>query len=836
MQQIDSQTRLKNLFRELFQLDVADLDFGLYRLFHLKRAEVEAFLDKQLPSEVDRAFEAMAGAEREALQRRVEELAERARATVADDAILPSGEPNPAHSSAKAVKEYAEARKRLQAVEATEAQRAEVFNLLYAFFSRYYDDGDFIPRRFYGARASYAVPYNGEEVLFHWANKDQYYVKSGEAFRDYAFTVSTVSGDYRVRFKLAEATTPKDNTKGDTRFFFPLPKEASFDTATRAFTLPFHYRLPTEAEVAKYGRNAKGQEAILDEAEPKILKAVKDPLLGAALAALSPTGREAEGEKPPTLMRRRLRHFTKKNTTDYFVHKDLGAFLRQELEFFVRDQVVHEADLEGDFEAKRRTIRVFRRLAHTVIEFLAQVEDTQKRLFEKKKFVLRTDYLVPIQHVPRELWPEVLANKAQLAEWKALYALEPKSDLFNIKGKMNEAVLEQHPTLVVDTRHFSTDFKDRVLASFDDLDGTTDGVLIHGENFQALSLLRARYREQVKCIYIDPPYNTGDSEIPYKNGYLFSSWLALMENRLCVAIRLLSDDPAMFIAIDDFEMVDLLILIDSRFPFLRREMIIVNHHPQGGKAKTLACTHEYMLACVRRDSDRTLSGRTSEDGIERRPFKRSGTAESNFRRARPNSFYAILVDPKTNEVAGLEKPPEGSYPTGKTKEGLVRVYPLGRQGEERVWRRSYESCLDLVREKKLECSDEMTIYQLIAAGERTPALFSNWVDPRYNAGTFGANLLGDIIGEHNPFAYPKSIHTVADALFAAGIEDGAVCLDYFAGSGTTGHSPSSGRTEATSRRLSEDNRDECLRPSSYLFRARAGAWRRGLTRVCPTSR
>ena len=58
MQQIDSQTRLKSLFHELFQLDVADLDFGLYRLFRLKRTEVEAFLNEQLPAEVDRAFAA----------------------------------------------------------------------------------------------------------------------------------------------------------------------------------------------------------------------------------------------------------------------------------------------------------------------------------------------------------------------------------------------------------------------------------------------------------------------------------------------------------------------------------------------------------------------------------------------------------------------------------------------------------------------------------------------------------------------------------------------------------------------------------------------------------
>lgn len=70
-------------------------------------------------------------------------------------------------------------------------------------------------------------------------------------------------------------------------------------------------------------------------------------------------------------------------------------------------------------------LRVFRKLADTVITFLSQIEDAQKRLFEKKKFVLRTDYLVPVQNIPPNLWPKVLANKAQIAEWKALYALAP---------------------------------------------------------------------------------------------------------------------------------------------------------------------------------------------------------------------------------------------------------------------------------------------------------------------------------------------------------------------------------------------------------------------------
>ena len=129
----------------------------------------------------------------------------------------------------------------------------------------------------------------------------------------------------------------------------------------------------------------------------------------------------------------------------------------------------------------------------------------------------------------------------------------------------------------------------------------------------------------------------------------------------------LTSDPVLFIAIDDFEMVNLSRLIDSEHPSLRREMIIVNHHPQGGKAKTLAHTHEYMLACVKSLSDRTFIGRMSNDGVELRPFKRSGTAESNFRYGRPNSFYAVLVDPQSRRVVGLEPPPTLALMRRKTE-------------------------------------------------------------------------------------------------------------------------------------------------------------------------
>ena len=349
--------------------------------------------------------------------------------------------------------------------------------------------------------------------------------------------------------------------------------------------------------------------------------------------------------------------------------------------------------------------------------------------------------------------------------------------------------MAENPTLPVDTKHFTQDFVDRLLATFGDLQEFTDGLLVHGDNFQAMALTKNLQKGCIDCIYIDPPYNTGDSEILYKNHYLRSSWLTLMSNRLHFVRDAATDDIVVFIAIDDFEMPNLAKLLDTQFPELRREVIIVNHHPQGGKATTLSHTHEYMFACVPESAGRRLVGPRPKTESEQRPFRRSGTAPSNFRYARANSFYAILYDPESSRVVGAERPVGASepYPTEDTESGYKRIYPIGRDGTERVWRRAYASVSDLLEREQLVVRNGRTVYQEIPPEDGSVALFSNWIDPRYNAGTHGANLLRDVIGEQNAFSYPKSVYTVRDALYSACLDDGAEIVDFFAGSGTTAH-------------------------------------------------
>jgi adenine-specific DNA-methyltransferase len=786
--------KLMTLLKELFQLDQPDLDFGLYRIMHAKSADVTEFLDEDLLPQVRTAFEQYQPADKAALEKELQKVIAGIQAAGMDPEQSPK------------VKEV---RQKL-ADDAVDigALESEVYDHLYRFFRRYYSEGDFLAKRVYKPGV-YAIPYEGEEVTLHWANKDQYYIKTSEYLRDYAFRLRPGSDTrpMRVHFRLADAVEGEHgNIKvadGKDRVFILCAAGDSghhfIAEENGELVIRFEYRPATLTDWPGGQREGKAkppaQKDLAALAEERVL-AVTDAALIPWIAELGQSHTTTSGEKVDySRLQAHLRRYTARNTFDYFVHKDLGGFLRRELDFYIKNEVMHLDDVENESAPKVEQyiskIKIIREIAAKIIAFLAQLEDFQRKLWLKKKFVVETNYCITLDHVPQEFYPEIAANDGQREEWVRLCAIDDvKGDLTTpgYSVPLTVEFLKAHPTLVVDTTHFNMGFTARLLDVLDNLDEHVDGLLIRGENFQALSLLQRRYRGKVACIYIDPPYNTGDSEITYKNSYLRSSWLALMENRLAIGARLLSEDPVMFVAIDDFEMVDLAKLVDSELPGLKREMIIVNHHPQGGKAKTLAQTHEYMLACVGSSSDRTLVGRTSSDGAELRFFKRSGTAESNFRYGRPNSFYAILVEPESREIVGIEPPPTGQdYPTGATENGYLRIYPLGTQGEERVWRRSYESCLKVVKEAKLRCSESMTVYQLIEAGERTAALFSNWVDPRYNAGTFGANLLRDIIGAQNPFSYPKSVHTVGDAIFAAGLEEDSLVLDFFAGSGTTGH-------------------------------------------------
>jgi hypothetical protein len=206
--------KFQKLLRELFQFDNADLDFGIYRIMNHKRAVIEQFIEKDLLNAVSEELQKGALAQEASAAERLAELTAQIKDTLGADALDVEGKLNPAYSGTKIGKEYLSLQHSAGQANNQVELESQIFNHLYAFFSRYYDEGDFMSLRRYSKREKYAIPYNGEEVYLHWANSDQYYIKTGENFTDYSYK----HGHWTVRFKLRNADVEQNNVKGAKRF------------------------------------------------------------------------------------------------------------------------------------------------------------------------------------------------------------------------------------------------------------------------------------------------------------------------------------------------------------------------------------------------------------------------------------------------------------------------------------------------------------------------------------------------------------------------------------------------------------------------------------------
>lgn len=561
----DAREKVRRLLRELFQFDAADLDFGIYRILNFRRKEIERFIEKDLIEAVEAEFKEYARAGMEELKKEVERLRAEIIRDFGEGTIDEQGVVRK-HSDAPKVQEYVKKVEELKSAEVSEAQMNEVFNHVYEFFSRYYDKGDFISKRRYGGREKYYVPYNGEEVVLYWANKDQYYVKTAEYFRNYHFK----AGGYRVNFLLREAKVETNDVVREKKYFVLCNSDfVKVDEEKRIADIYFEWRALTDEEKRKFGKR-KVQEALVSDAIDRIFSETSGSRVGGALRV------KENGEK--TVLEKHLNSYVKRNTTDYFIHKNLKGFLERELEFYIKNEVVDIDELENLDERNlfimRAKVKAIREISKKIIEFLAQIEDFQKMLFEKKKFIIRTEYVITLDKIMEyageefleSIVDEILKNAMQLKEWTEILGIEVK----NKKDLMERQTLEgkECKKLPLDTKHFGISFKLRLLEALSErnnLDEVLDGILIKSENWQALNLLLVKFKGKVQCMYIDPPFNTGTNEFLYKNNYLDSSWISMMYDRLLTGKMLLDRTGSIYVRIDYHGNFYVRLILDSIF-------------------------------------------------------------------------------------------------------------------------------------------------------------------------------------------------------------------------------------------------------------------------------
>jgi adenine-specific DNA-methyltransferase len=329
--------------------------------------------------------------------------------------------------------------------------------------------------------------------------------------------------------------------------------------------------------------------------------------------------------------------------------------------------------------------------------------------------------------------------------------------------------LKANPYLVLDTHHFSEDFKRRLLASFDNLDEQCDGLLIHSENFQALNLLLEGYRGKVKCIYIDPPYNTGHDEFTYKDDYQHSSWLTMLTDRLSLAHAILRTDGSIFVSLDDKEQARLKLVMDAVFGhdnFLAN-IVWEKVHTRKNSARYFSVSHDYILAYAKLKSqwDRILlpredtSAYSNPDNDPKGPWKPDPVYANN-------PYDADYVITKPNGVT--LRPPPGQY-----------------------WRFSEETFKAKVAKGEVLWG-EGDSYPMIKRylSEVQQGLVPTTLFARDFAGdNMVANAeLKALFGEGRAISYPKpTILIKRIAQITTRPRTGDVTLDFFAGSGTTAH-------------------------------------------------
>lgn len=803
--------RLMGKLKELFQLDQPDLDFGFYRIMHAKAEQVERFIDNDLLQIVAEAFGQVDEARTSELQAAYEAVVREAR----EEYEHPEPEKTPKALRAKAA---------LDVARDTASIESEIYDHLYRFFERYYDNGDFISRRYYaretsGKAAPFAIPYNGEEVKLHWANADQYYIKTAEYFANFtvdlrkAAEIATQAPSLfanakeqprRVHFRVVEATEGEHGnvkaSEATKRFFIIHAAQPVAVNERGELVINFEYRPdPEKTGQENTWRDRRNGEAVTTILSMLTTMAQGDALLTEYLRLLQ-TPAPTESDKRRVLLAKYVNQYTARNTMDYFIHKDLGGFLRRELDFYIKNEVMRLDDIESAaapaVETYLAKIKVLRKIAGKLIDFLAQLEDFQKRLWLKKKLVVETNYCITLDRVPEELYREIAANAAQREEWVKLFAIDEIGESTVTPGytvPLTVEFLNANDKLALDTRFFDEAFKARLLASIENFDEQCDGLLIHSENFQALNLLNRRHSGQIDYVYIDPPYNTNEASFIYKNEYKHSSWGTMVGGSIALGQKLLTESGILSVAIDDLEQPFLANICDGLFGMEKRlGTLVVEIKPSGRTNDNFfATSHEYLLfygidpklssICffeLTEEQKAQYAEADDSSAYKWRDFLRTGGYSTP--QERPNSFYPIYYSERSKEASLNEK------------DGFVKILPIDSEGKYRVWRKTPPSFLAHYAVGEISISRnrsgdwKVQIIDRIKQGTRPKSV---WTGKQYDAASHGTKLLKNVFGDTSPFSFPKSLYAVFDCVYiVTGDSDVEhTVLDFFAGSGTTGH-------------------------------------------------
>ncbi|OGU68311.1 MAG: hypothetical protein A2W30_08215 [Ignavibacteria bacterium RBG_16_36_9] len=808
MSKENSIDQLRFFLKEMFQFNANDLDFGIYRIYNLKRKEIENFIDgkdKQcLEPIILETLNELNLKSIESFRNAITEyLIDNKKAALAKDI---DGNYNKIkqliidyeEDERKKVRQLENLEKGKDTVEITDEIKDKIYNHILGYFEMYYSNGDFgynnRSRNLY--KVPYEADYDGNDTMFHWKHKGSLYIKTGNSFNAIKFKLKLLDREFELRLetneKSKEEEVARNNNKdnklkhykfnrfeeknGVTRIIFNL-SDASTTKADLFKSLfkevfkskekldnylfvddkPVFNDLTDDYDKVDEGK-VKGIGALRVNRKTLLKKVNKNFERDSKIEIITENGQDRFSDKIlETLYNidQKLNSFYIGNDSDYFIHENLQEFLTQEKERYIKNHILSDLKSILDGKLDNTTIiiaKAFDLVTSRIIEFLSAIEEFQKKLFTMKKKVVESEYCLTIDNIDEKYYKEILENKAQITEWENLFSVKVKT----------LADLKAQPTLVLDTKFFkqkdgSNPFKDKILAEIENLDERTNGLLINSENYQGLIFLLDKYNKQVTGIYIDPPYNTGGDGFVYKDHFKHSSWLAMIDNRVRLSKHLLKDSGVLISSIDDHEDSSLTTLFKSVFGisnFVGK--LIVIRSEGGGLAKQMVIGHDYALVFANDISVFTPLKKPKD--IRGKIIEKDSKEywiEEDWLRREFGKYGTCLYD-EIEEVKGIEKKKE-------IDEGIKNgIYQL-------ITKQNGDVIVGRLRLIEEDGSKFYTILKHLNAD--------------------GKDDLKKL-GLDNQFSFPKPLSLLNELIKGATffkVMEKKYILDYFAGSGTTGH-------------------------------------------------
>ena len=424
--------------------------------------------------------------------------------------------------------------------------KEEFFDKLYYFFNSYFSESGsiYFTKTRYGDKKYEMVYEPNKDVALFWKTNMLYYIKTDVMYNDVDIKVHSEKNDtyFEIKFNTSGLKNKQNNEIQELEFKFDkkITKEDDKDTGNLLYLI----NVLAKEKDNKIKKQKVDKENENDERNEDNEEIKEDKNKSKNITYIQQISKDS-GIDDEDAVADAINQFLRQSKIDFFINKNAEKFLKEQLNLYIHQILIDE---KNEFEEKRlNQLKIFKKFANKIIEFIAQFENELVKMWNKPKFVLNSNYVISVDKISNKIIEKIEKATEGLKEQKKEWV---KLGIVDNKFKFDKDGRKEHPHLPIDTKYFK-ELELDIIGQFDNLDEALDGRLIHSENYQALNTMKDRYSNQVQCIYIDPPFNTG-KDFKYIDAYQDSTWLSIMFDRIKISYELLKNSGNYYLHLDRY--------------------------------------------------------------------------------------------------------------------------------------------------------------------------------------------------------------------------------------------------------------------------------------------